>query len=247
MSEHNLVLNLHGEVPNTPLSSYRPPSEPTTTLNAEPHFLPTLLELHHTFPSLRIVLEHCTTAVALDTVLNKCGPTVAATVTAHHLWITTDEVCGNAWNFCKPVAKSLVDRVELVKAVVEGSGKIFFGSDSAPHPTAAKTPAPGGKAGPAAGCYTQPWVTQLVVGAIKEGLRLGWIEEEEVTEEKLEGFLGGYGRKFYQLGSGGAVGKKIKLAAKGKRIDQRVVGSKGSGVEVVPFRCGEETYSLEWR
>lgn len=48
MERQGLVLNLHGETP---------PSENVTVLNAEETFLPTLLDLHHRFPQLRIILE----------------------------------------------------------------------------------------------------------------------------------------------------------------------------------------------
>ena len=79
------------------------------------------------FKRLRIVLEHCTTSAALEAV-RACGPTVAASITPHHLWICTDDVCGDAFNFCKPVAKSMVDRLALLKAVVDGGdGKFFLG------------------------------------------------------------------------------------------------------------------------
>lgn len=67
MEKHNLVLNLHGEVPN---------SVATNDLSLEEAFLPTLKNIHERFPQLRIVLEHCSTAAALDAV-RACGPTVA--------------------------------------------------------------------------------------------------------------------------------------------------------------------------
>jgi dihydroorotase len=66
------VLNLHGEVPSDPGSDI-------TELNAEEAFLPTLMMLHQRFPSLRIVLEHCTSAAALAAV-RACGPSVAGTL-----------------------------------------------------------------------------------------------------------------------------------------------------------------------
>lgn len=66
MEKHGLVLNLHGEV----LESLAPAN---TTL--EEAFLPTLKTLHERFPQLRIVLEHCTTAAAVEAV-RACGPTV---------------------------------------------------------------------------------------------------------------------------------------------------------------------------
>jgi dihydroorotase len=73
MEKQNMVLNLHGETPSTPGSDI-------TVLNAEERFLPTLLDLHQRFPDLRIILEHCTSAAAVEAV-KKCGPKVAATIT----------------------------------------------------------------------------------------------------------------------------------------------------------------------
>ena len=129
MQTYNMVLNLHGEVPSTPSTVFGTTDEAeraVTVLNAEPMFLPTLHKLHAKFPNLRIVLEHCSTRQALDAV-RACGPTVAATITAHHLWMTVDNWCGDVFNFCKPVAKTPADRVALVQAVVEQGGKFFFG------------------------------------------------------------------------------------------------------------------------
>jgi dihydroorotase len=65
MEKHDLVLNLHGEVPY-----------PSPDCSLEEAFLPTLDDIHKRFPKLRIVLEHCSTAAALDAV-RRCGPTVA--------------------------------------------------------------------------------------------------------------------------------------------------------------------------
>jgi dihydroorotase len=45
MEKHDLVLNLHGEVPSGPDSDI-------TVLNAEEAFLPTLFELHQRFPKV---------------------------------------------------------------------------------------------------------------------------------------------------------------------------------------------------
>lgn len=133
MEEVGMVLNLHGEVPFSPA----PPSdslehfEAVSVLNAEPLFLPTLHTLHKSFPRLKIVLEHVTTRAALSAVA-ACGANVAATITAHHLSLVTDDVVGDPFCFCKPVAKSEADRRALIRAVVglEGEGlkgRIFFG------------------------------------------------------------------------------------------------------------------------
>lgn len=119
MEEHDLVLNLHGEVPSTPGSD-------VTVLNAEAAFLPTLHELHKKFPRLRIVLEHCTTKAALDAVRACESPLVGATITAHHLYLTVDDWCCDPFSFCKPVAKLPSDRDALIKAVCSGDPRFFL-------------------------------------------------------------------------------------------------------------------------
>ncbi|RFU34047.1 hypothetical protein B7463_g2310, partial [Scytalidium lignicola] len=238
MQKHGLILNLHGEVPSTPAAEYTTTgdSEPITILNAEERFLPTLKKIHADFPDLNIVLEHCTTKAALDTVRG-LGPNVAATITAHHLWICLDEAVGSVHNFCKPVAKSPLDRVALVKAVVSGEQKFFFGSDSAPHPLSAKV----GGLKTVAGCFTQSYATSLVVSAVQEAINKGWIKEEDVTQEKLEGFLSTYGRRFYKLPEA-KEGKRIVLEKKGEVIKERVVSRDGE-VKVVNFKSGDEALS----
>jgi len=235
MQEHNMLLNLHGEVPSDSTDH-----KDITVLNAEAAFLPQLLKLHASFPRLRIILEHCTTAAAIAAV-DSCGPTVAATITAHHLYLTVDDWCADPFSFCKPVAKTPEDRRALLKAVVSGNPKFFFGSDSAPHPVSAKKTS--GHAKTAAGCFTQGWATQLVVGALEVAQQKGLLEGElEVSEEVLAGFLGGFGRAFYKAPA--ATGK-IVLEKKGEKVGD-MVRSKDGQVEVVPFRSGEETWSLKW-
>ncbi|KAF2758182.1 Dihydroorotase [Pseudovirgaria hyperparasitica] len=244
MQRNDMVLNLHGEAPSTPsgnfIASEKAGESAVSVLNAEKLFLPTLHKIHNAFPKLRIVLEHCTTRDALDAVL-KCGPSVAATITAHHLWICVDDVCGDAFNFCKPVAKTMEDRVALVRAAVEGgNGKFFFGSDSAPHPVTAKT----GVKKAAAGCFTQSCATQLVIGAIEEAVAKGWISRE-VTAASLEDFLSNRGRKFYKLPEH-AHGRKIQLERKGAKVPDVLKNATGD-IEVIPFRRGEDTWKLTWK
>ena len=135
MEKHDLVLNLHGEVAD--LTGHGDKT-------AEEAFLPTLMELHENFPKLRIVLEHCTTKAAVDAV-KACKNNVVATITAHHLYLTSDDTT-NPLAVCKPMPKSPADRSALLKAVCTGDPKFFFGSDSAPHPLSAKQPASGSNA-----------------------------------------------------------------------------------------------------
>ncbi|KAF2669729.1 dihydroorotase [Microthyrium microscopicum] len=227
MQNQDLVLNLHGECPK---------QLGITVLNAEEKFLPTLLSIHAKFPKLRIILEHCTSAPAIEAV-KQCGPTVVATITAHHLFLTIDDVVGDAHAFCKPVAKTDTDRTAILQAAVSNNPKFFLGTDSAPHPRAAKS---SNLKKAAAGVFTQPYATHTVLDALERACKEGTLKEEQVTMEVLEGFLGKHGRKFYGVEESK---EKIVLKRKGEKVGDLVEGS----VDVVPFRLGEETWSLTWK
>jgi dihydroorotase len=239
MEEEDLVLNLHGE---------SPPGKDITVLNAEEAFLPTLLDLHRRFPRLRIVLEHCTTAAAIEAV-KKCGPNVVATITAHHLSLIVDDWAGDPINFCKPVAKLPSDRVALLQAATSGNPKFFLGTDSAPHPLRAKKggvgPHEAGKC--AAGVFTQPYATQYVLDALEDAVNKGAIEKDDITQTVLEGFLGGLGRKFYRVEASGA---EIRILAREEKVFSKLAvasaGADAAGDVVIPFRRGSPVYSLEW-
>lgn len=185
MERQDMILNLHGELPPSA-------GEDITVLNAEEAFLPTLKDLHRRFPKLRIILEHCTSAAAIEAV-KSCGPTVAATITAHHLFMIIDDWAGDPHCFCKPVAKLPSDRRALLKAAVSGDPKFFFGTDSAPHPAILKR-----ADRVAAGVFTQPHAVGYVIDALEQGIETGVLIAEDVTEEKLKGFLSGFGRAFYR-------------------------------------------------
>jgi len=234
MQEHDLVLNLHGEMPSTAAGAI-------TVLNAEAAFLPQLRALHAAFPRLRIVLEHVSTRQGLDAV-RRCGPTVAGTITAHHLWATIEDWCGDVFAYCKPVPKTAEDRAALVRAVVAGGGNFFFGSDSAPHPIQAKRGGADGRGATAAGAFTQPYGPALVVQAVAEGVRNGWFAADDVRLEAVDGFLGRFGRSFYKLPESEG---RIRLERKGERIVDSLKSGDGA-VEVVPFRRGEEVMSVHW-
>lgn len=218
MEKHGLVLNLHGEVP--PASA----GGDITVMTAEHAFLPTLLDLSSRFPNLRIVLEHCTTAAAIQTVL-QAGPKVAGTITAHHLFLTVDQWVDNPFSYCKPVAKLPSDRAALLAAATSGDPKFFLGSDSAPHPRAAKS---GGKR-IAAGVYTQPYILPYVATAFEKLEKL----------DMLENFACRYGRRFYGHEDVG-VQEKIRLYRKELSVEEEING-------VVPFMAGETlAWDVEW-
>ncbi|CAL3967599.1 hypothetical protein PZA11_003856 [Diplocarpon coronariae] len=258
MEQCGMVLNLHGECPSDHAKNI-------TILNAESTFLPTLKGLHEMFPKVRprnfklgprpmvlwgkltglnpiqlkIVLEHCTTKEAVQAV-NDCGPNVVGTITAHHLFLTVDDWADDPFCYCKPVAKWPTDREALIKAALAGTGKFFLGSDSAPHDVKAKK---GGNGKTAAGVFTQPYLLPLVFDAFEQAIARNVITEDEVTVDILKGFLGGYGRRFYGPSSEGD--NETVIISKGTEVIQE--SFTGQGVEVVPFRRGQSTWSVKFK
>ena len=235
MEQCDLVLNIHGEVPPSPSNKQDTTttidSSTVTVLNAEQAFLPTLLDLHRQFPKLRIVLEHCTTAAAVEAVLS-CGPTVAATITAHHLYLTVDSWAGCPFNYCKPVAKLPSDRETLIKAATSGNPKFFLGSDSAPHPQSSKIART-----VAAGVFTQPYLMQYVTE----------IFDREGKLNALAGFASEFGRRFYRIPLEPWEGR-IAMRRRNHAVKGMISRSAG-GLEdgVVPFRAGEQlAWDLTW-
>ena len=223
MQKHDLVLNLHGEVPTSP--EY----PDITVMSAEEAFLPTLHTIHSAFPQLRIVLEHCTTKAAVDAV-KQCGPTVSATITAHHLFLTVDAWADNVFSYCKPVAKLPADRDALREAATSGDPRFFFGSDSAPHPVTSKVR---GK-GTAAGVFTQPYALSYVAQVFHE---LGKMDN-------LEKFTSLNGRRFYKLDKA-VVSERVQLTPDGTHIKE-TLGSEA--LTIVPFMAGENlTYRVQWK
>ena len=96
----------------------------------------------------------------------------------------------------------------------------------------------------AAGVFTQPHALGYVVDALEKGVERGVISKEEVTQEGLEGFFGKWGRAFYQIED--KRGERVVLGRGGEKILD-VLKKKEGGVEVVPFRRGEQTWSVEWK
>ncbi|KXN87919.1 Dihydroorotase [Leucoagaricus sp. SymC.cos] len=222
MQEVDMVLNLHGEVPSDG-------SNNTHVLNAEVQFLPHLFRLHAAFPKLRIVLEHATTRAAIEAV-KSCGPTVACTITAHHLALIVDDWAGQSWNFCKPVAKYPDDRTALRDIVKEGHPRFFLGSDSAPHPPHAKsTSTPTHPC--AAGIYTSPILLPLVADIL----------DSFGAVEKLPGFVSDFGRAFYKRPAKAGKTVQLRKIEGGQLVDDKYVQGEN---ELIPFWTGKR---LHWQ
>ncbi len=138
------------------------------------------------FPGLRVVLEHITTADAVDFV-STSPATVAATITAHHLLLNRNDMLVGGIRphlYCLPVLKRNTHQQALIRAACSGSPKFFLGTDSAPHSTARKETACG-----CAGCYTAHAAIELYAEVFENAGAL----------PRLEGFASHFGPDFYRL------------------------------------------------
>lgn len=154
-------------------------------MDREREFLPIYQWLAETFPRLRIVMEHITTAEAVN-FLDRFD-NVAATVTLHHLLITLDDVAGGLLRpdlFCKPIAKTPRDREALRQAVLGGHPRLMFGSDSAPHPRHRKE-----CLGCAAGVFSAPVALPALVQLFEEAGCLN----------RLTGFVTTHAQRLYRI------------------------------------------------
>jgi dihydroorotase len=216
MAEIGMPLLVHGEVSDPEVDVF----------DREAVFIERVLEpLRRRLPDLRIVLEHITTAEAVQYVVEG-GPNLAATITAHHLIINRNALFMGGIRphlYCLPIAKRERHRLALRRAATSGSPKFFLGSDSAPHPVAAKETACG-----CAGIFTAPAALELYAEVF----------EEEGALDRFEIFAALSGAGFYGLPVNGA---RVRLRRAPWAIPERI----GAGEDaIVPFRAGE---TLRWR
>lgn len=78
--------------------------------------------------------------------------------------------------------------------------------------------------------------------ALEEATEKGIITEADVTQEKLEGFLSVFGRRFYKL-PGTNVASKIVLEKQGETIPTSI---KKGDLEVGISKAGTPVFSLRW-
>jgi dihydroorotase len=185
----------------------------------------TLAPLVAAFPQLPVVLEHITSAEAVDFV-GAAGPRLAATITPHHLEINrTDMFAGGIRPhlYCLPIAKRERHRQALRRAAVSGDPKFFLGTDSAPHTVGAKESACG-----CAGIFNAPFALEVYARVF----------DEEGALDKLEGFASEFGPRFYGLPVNE---ERVQLRRSETLVPESVVA--GDAV-LRPFRSGQ---TLPWR
>lgn len=199
-------------------------------LHRERDFLDVIRWWHKEVPSLRIVVEHITTADAVSLIQNDTSEKVTATITAHHLMITLNDVVGGLMmphNFCKPIAKMEEDKAALRTAAFSGSESYCLGTDSAPHPRHKKE-----CCGCAAGCFTAPIALQLLAGEFLA----------ETTKKNYQKFVCYNARSIYGINP---PEKKVTLQRKDFEVPEKYTNGRmdAGRIEVVPFKAGE---TLEW-
>jgi dihydroorotase len=216
MAELGVPLLIHGEVTDAHVDIF----------DREAVFIERVLKpLLEQLPALRVVFEHITTREAAQFV-RSAPDTVAATITAHHLRLSRNDLLAGGIRphyFCLPVLKREVHRQSLLEAAISGNPKFFLGTDSAPHEKSTKEASCG-----CAGIYTAHAAVELYAEAFEQAGAL----------DRLEDFASRFGPRFYGLPINS---DRIRL-----RREAVAVPSERNypGGTLVPFRAGEQ---LLWR
>ena len=206
MEEMDIPLLVHGETHGF-------------VMDREREFGEIYRHLATTYPRLRITMEHITTADSVR--LLDEHENLFATITAHHLVITLDDVVGGLMHphlFCKPIAKRPEDREALLQAALTAHPKVMMGSDSAPHPVNMKE-----SHGCAAGVFTAPILLPL----------LAQIFDRHDALANLQAFTSDNAHRIYKVRS---PSKSVTLERSPMEVPQKY----GS---VVPMYAGQR---LEW-
>jgi dihydroorotase len=216
MQEIDLPLLIHGEVTDSHVDIF----------DREAMFIEQVLApLLDEFTGLRVVLEHITTAAAVEFV--RQGPDrLAATITPQHLLLNRNALLAGGirpHHYCMPVLKRERDRDALIGAATGDSPKFFLGTDSAPHGRHAKENACG-----CAGIYTAHTALELYAEVFEVAGSL----------DKLQAFASERGADFYRLPRNTGT---IALQYETWTVPETLpFGSH----EIVPMRAGTE---LRWK
>jgi dihydroorotase len=216
MEEIGMRLLVHGESTQSDVDVF----------DRETHFIDTVLApLLERFPTLSVVLEHITTARAVEFV-GGARSGVAATITPQHLLHNRNAIFAGGIRphyYCLPVLKRERDRQALVGAATSGIPRYFLGTDSAPHERNTKENACG-----CAGMFTAHAAIELYAEAFEAAGKL----------DRLEAFASHFGADFYGLPRHTETITLIK--------DPWIAPEKvafGSGT-LIPYRAGEP---IGWR
>ena len=215
MEREGVPLLIHGEVTDSEIDIFD-----REAAFIERHLRPIV----DTFPQLKVVFEHITTADAVEFVREAPG-NVAATITAHHLLYNRNHMLAGGIRphyYCLPILKRNRHQEALIAAATSGSPKFFLGTDSAPHQTDAKETSCG-----CAGCYTAHASIEMYAEVFEQAGAL----------DKLEAFASFFGPDFYGLPRNTDT---ITLTRQDQQIPDRLpLGDS----HLTPLRAGE---SVAW-
>ncbi len=216
MEAESIVLCIHGEVTDHDIDVF----------DREAEFIERHLKaIVSSFPRLKVVFEHITTADAVEFVQG-ARDGVAATITPQHLHINRNAMLVGGiqpHNYCLPVAKREVHRLALRRAATTGSARFFLGTDSAPHLRAAKESSCG-----CAGIFNAPFALESYLAVF----------DAEDALDQFEGFSSLHGPAFYGL----PVNEETVTL---ERVPVSVPDALNMvGEEIVPFHAGQ---TLGWR
>jgi dihydroorotase len=215
MQEVDMPLLLHGEVTDGEIDVFD-----REKVFIEKHLIP----LKARFPQLRVVLEHITTADAVQFVRSSAN--VAATITPQHLLFSRNILFKGGIRphfYCLPILKREEHRWAILQAATSGNPKFFLGTDSAPHARDTKESACG-----CAGCYSALHAMELYAEAF----------ESVDALDQLEAFASFYGPDFYHLPRNTA---QITLTKTTWRIPDELPFPESG---LVPLRSGE---AITWQ
>lgn len=216
MAEYGLVLCVHGEVTHKEVDVF----------DREARFLGEVLApIVARHPTLRVVLEHITTAEGVAFVQGH-DANVGGTVTPQHMLLNRNALFEGGLrphHYCLPVLKRETHRAAIVEAVTGGDRRFFLGTDSAPHAKGAKESACG-----CAGVYSAPHAIGLYAEVFDAAEAL----------HHFEAFASLNGPAFYGLSPNE---ETITL----EKVDTPVIAELPFGdTVIVPFRAGG---TVGWR
>lgn len=217
LTELEMPLLIHGEVTDEQVDIFD-----RERVFIERHLVPMVSR----FPHLKVVMEHITTAQAVEFVLS-ASDRVAATITPQHLLMNRNHLLVGGirpHNYCLPVLKRRRHQEALQQVAISGNPKFFLGTDSAPHLQGRKESPCG-----CAGCYSAPAALELYAEIFE---RLGALE-------KLEAFASHFGADFYGLPRNRG---RVTLKREPWLVPERV--QLADGQTLVPYWAGQP---LNWR
>jgi len=210
MAEIGMPLLVHGEVTDPGIDVF----------DRERIFIEqSLAPLLERVPDLKVVMEHITTADAVNFVL-AAPANIAATITAHHLLLNRNALFQGGirpHHYCLPVLKREEHRLALVKAATSGNPKFFLGTDSAPHARHTKETSRG-----CAGIYTAHAGIELYAEVFEAAGAL----------DRLEAFACVHGADFYGLSRNR---EQLMLLQQEWSVPEKLPLGRYS---LVPFRAG---------